>query len=502
MGGRYTVWGGHQEANRDANGHHFDFLSSYAFFTSELKIKIPSKRKAKQQLLTELNWVYRNLDSFNHTKSFDFFQSYDRPTASRRFKYIVANFISDVNKRNEILENYNTWKRKKEARLYWDQREKQRNDNFMNNFGAMDEPVLLAESTSTNLFDESNSTTTTAIISMDIMDSSNTSTLITDKSDHIDIDQAKILISEALRAPDEDDCYMIGNMNVSTCFFGFQTFVQSLLNDRLLNFESYLQHILSLSSILLVGKNRVQPDLLKSLENGTEDDSINDVHKKIKMNENKFPRLLLMEVLDIVQDVYQKKITRIEATHLFLDLTDDQSDLVIRIILCFKRLVEDLPDELLTSTIKELGLCTSFLQPALKPLFDNPEKKCSSRYIDKENVQHSQDDTIKIIHASLELLDSLIRRHLSASFSSLCLIKSFSVQCVCTSITLSTTSLDPEDPGAYIHTHVRSADIPLNYDSRASWTAIFELLAYLFTCLKEQKLVLETVTKESTVVEQ
>ncbi|KAG0740875.1 hypothetical protein G6F64_005166 [Rhizopus arrhizus] len=363
------------------------------------------------------------------------------------------------------------------------------------------------------------------------MDSSNTSTLITDKSDHIDIDQAKILISEALRAPDEDDCYMIGNMNVSTCFFGFQTFVQSLLNDRLLNFESYLQHILSLSSILLVGKNRVHPDLLKLLENGTEDDSINDVHKKIKMNENKFPRLLLMEILDIVQDVYQKKITRIEATRLFLDLTDDQNDLVIRIILCFRRLVEDLPDEFLTSTIKELGLCTSFLQPALKLLFDNPEKgvfftwtnainsefkennqnnnNCnklimegSSRYIDKENVQHSQDDTIKIIHASLELLDSLIRRHLSASFSSLCLIKSFSVQCVCTSITLPTTSLDPEDPGAYIHTHVRSADIPLNYDSRASWTAIFELLTYLFTCLKEQKLVLETVTKESTVLEQ
>lgn len=122
----------------------------------------------------------------------------------------------------------------------------------------------------------------------------------------------------------------------------------------------------------------------------------------------------------------------------------------------------------------------------------------SSRYIDKENVQHSQDDTIKIIHTSIELLDSLIRCHLSASFSSLCLIKSFSVQCVCTSITLSTTSLDSEDPGAYIHTHVRSADIPLKYDSRASWTAIFELLAYLFTCLKEQKLVLEIVTKEST----
>ncbi|RCH88919.1 hypothetical protein CU097_004113, partial [Rhizopus azygosporus] len=64
-----------------------------------------------------------------------------------------------------------------------------------------------------------------------------------------------------------------------------------------------------------------------------------------------------------------------KASFSLLDLTDDQGDLVIRIILCFKRLVEDLPDELLTSTIKEFGLCTSFLQPAIKPLFDNAEKK-------------------------------------------------------------------------------------------------------------------------------
>ncbi|KAL4215603.1 hypothetical protein AB4K20DRAFT_1981587 [Rhizopus microsporus] len=48
---------------------------------------------------------------------------------------------------------------------------------------------------------------------------------------------------------------------------------------------------------------------------------------------------------------FQKKAAR-----LLLDLTDDQSNLVIRIILCFKRLVEDLSDELLTSTIKEFGL--------------------------------------------------------------------------------------------------------------------------------------------------
>ncbi|KAG1052482.1 hypothetical protein G6F43_005388 [Rhizopus delemar] len=238
----------------------------------------PSKRKAKQQFHTELNWIYRNFDSFNHTKFFGFFQSYDRPTVSHRFKYIVANFISEEHKRNEILGNYNTWKRK-EARLYWDQREKQRNNNFMNNFVATDKSVLLIESTSTSTFNEPNSTTTT-IISVDSIGSSNTSTPITDKSDDIGIDQAKALISEALLPPNEYDCHMIGNMNVSTCFFDFQTFVQSLLDDKLLSFESYLQHILSLSSILLVGKNRVRPDLLKLLKNGTENDIINDVHKK------------------------------------------------------------------------------------------------------------------------------------------------------------------------------------------------------------------------------
>ncbi|KAI9020036.1 hypothetical protein CLU79DRAFT_704409, partial [Phycomyces nitens] len=122
----------------------------------------------------------------------------------------------------------------------------------------------------------------------------------------------------------------------------------------------------------------------------------------------------------------------------------------------------------------------------------------SNRYIDRENVQHLQDDSIKIIHTSIEPLDSLVRRHLSASFSSLCLMKSSSVQCVCTSITFYTTSLGFEDPGAYTRTHVRSANIALNYDSRVSWTAVFELLAYMFTCLKEQNLVLKTVTEEST----
>ncbi|KAG1451424.1 hypothetical protein G6F56_008092 [Rhizopus delemar] len=121
----------------------------------------------------------------------------------------------------------------------------------------------------------------------------------------------------------------------------------------------------------------------------------------------------------------------------------------------------------------------------------------SSRYNDKESIEHSKDDTIKIIHTSIELLDSMIKRHILASFANLCRIKSFSVQCICTTITLSTTSLDPENPGSYIHTEVRFADIPTKYNNRASWASVFELLAYLFFSLREQEMILDTVNNES-----
>jgi hypothetical protein len=117
----------------------------------------------------------------------------------------------------------------------------------------------------------------------------------------------------------------------------------------------------------------------------------------------------------------------------------------------------------------------------------------SSKNHDKEVIGHSKDDTVKIIHTSIELLNSIIRRNMFASFGSLCRIKSFSVQSVCTTITLSTTMLDPSKVGSHIHKQVRYAEIPINYESRATWAAVFELVAYLFISLREQEAALETV---------
>lgn len=50
----------------------------------------------------------------------------------------------------------------------------------------------------------------------------------------------------------------------------------------------------------------------------------------------------------------------------------------------------------------------------------------------KEYVDPTQDDTIKTFYASIEILTSFLRHHATASFSSLCSVVSYSLQCVCT----------------------------------------------------------------------
>ncbi|KAG1036903.1 hypothetical protein G6F43_012961 [Rhizopus delemar] len=115
----------------------------------------------------------------------------------------------------------------------------------------------------------------------------------------------------------------------------------------------------------------------------------------------------------------------------------------------------------------------------------------------KEDVDHTQDDTIKTLYASIEILTSFLRRHATASFSSLYSVVSYSLQCVCTTITLSTTILDPDNVGSYIQKEMRSVDIPLTFNKYHLWMQVFELVAYLFASLREQEVILEKVMKES-----
>ncbi|CAO3685376.1 unnamed protein product [Rhizopus stolonifer] len=61
----------------------------------------------------------------------------------------------------------------------------------------------------------------------------------------------------------------------------------------------------------------------------------------------------------------------------------------------------------------------------------------------------------------------------------------------------SSSALNPENAGLYIHTQVQFVDIPIKYNNRASWASVFELLAYLLFSLREQEMILDTVNNEN-----
>jgi hypothetical protein len=86
------------------------------------KSNTSNKRKRKKYALPELSWTTMNLDHLTHIMFFDFFQSYNRIKVTRRFLKVIRN-IPDTGRTSTLLNNYNAWKRTREAKAYWLQRE-------------------------------------------------------------------------------------------------------------------------------------------------------------------------------------------------------------------------------------------------------------------------------------------------------------------------------------------------------------------------------------------
>ncbi|KAG2192494.1 hypothetical protein INT47_009693 [Mucor saturninus] len=121
----------------------------------------------------------------------------------------------------------------------------------------------------------------------------------------------------------------------------------------------------------------------------------------------------------------------------------------------------------------------------------------SSKSTAREDIEHTQEDTIKNLHFSIEILNSFIRRNSTASYSSLCSVVVFSIQCVCKTITLTETKLDNCNIGSYTQKEVRSSTIPVTFNNRASWVHVFELISYLHKSLLEQQSLFEKIGKGS-----
>ncbi|KAG1473608.1 hypothetical protein G6F56_000856 [Rhizopus delemar] len=108
---------------------------------------------------------------------------------------------------------------------------------------------------------------------------------------------------------------------------------------------------------------------------------------------------------------------------------------------------------------------------------------------DKEDITHTKDDTLKNIHSSISILNALVRKFQDGRFSTATNLRTFSVQSVCSTITLCSTSFDPDNIGGYIHEELRFADIPMTYNDRYKWLKVFELVVKLVGMLRKQTIV-------------
>ncbi|ORE11785.1 hypothetical protein BCV72DRAFT_197078, partial [Rhizopus microsporus var. microsporus] len=115
-----------------------------------------------------------------------------------------------------------------------------------------------------------------------------------------------------------------------------------------------------------------------------------------------------------------------------------------------------------------------------------------------EKMDHTLNDTIKNMHNSIALLEAVIRRNHHARFTTMTKIRAFSLQLICTTLTLSTTRLDPDSPGKYIVQQHRYAELPASPNDWIMWYKVFELLALLTTMLEEQTMIIDELRVESS----
>jgi hypothetical protein len=75
-------------------------------------------------------------------------------------------------------------------------------------------------------------------------------------------------------------------------------------------------------------------------------------------------------------------------------------------------------------------------------------------------------------------------------------VKIISIQTSGGYITLSTTYVDPEQPGKFVHIQNRHAVIPINSNDKYEWVVLFELFSYLTALLDKQDKIRNVMIKE------
>ncbi|KAG0735202.1 hypothetical protein G6F35_008151 [Rhizopus arrhizus] len=316
------------------------------------------KKSPTKRLPSEVNWLHSNNSNTLHISFFNFFKTYDKRRAQIRFLEVVK-CIEDESKRKKVLEDYDEWRKSREAKDFWIQRKQVDQDS--------------TDSTTDQQTDTTNITTTEESI------------------ETISLADAKAIIIENIRPIDDDS----NNLSFSNSLTKFKRDVYNSL-DVSLTYETHLQHLLALSNILFIGKNsnwcpEIQNyfvDPIKTIRK--------NMYDSFGFNESnhKFPLDIMMAIITIVNDINCGLLTRLNAESKILAIINDITDTaVIRLLLCIKSMVETLPMVTQKKEIKEFELCTRFLQNAFQRLFDYDDDELIFKWLNANCFNDTNNDS-------------------------------------------------------------------------------------------------------------
>ena len=94
-----------------------------------------------------------------------------------------------------------------------------------------------------------------------------------------------------------------------------------------------------------------------------------------------------------------------------------------------------------------------------------------------EHIQHTSDDSLKLLEALQVLLKLKASKFENAQFTTLLDCRVFGILVVKRTMTLMSLRIDIHKE--YVYEEPRTCTVPLNYFERYHWVQCFELLAYL-----------------------
>ncbi|KAG1627874.1 hypothetical protein G6F45_007332 [Rhizopus arrhizus] len=252
------------------------------------------KKLLTKRLPSEVNWLHSNNSNNSnilHISFFNFFKTYDKRRAHIRFLEVIK-CIEDEAKRKKVLEDYDQWRKSREAKDFWIQRKQVDQDN--------------TDSTISQQTDTTNITTTEESI------------------ETISLADAKAIMIENIIPIDDNS----NDLNFSNSLSKFKRDVYNSLDVSLLTYETHLQHLLAMSNILFIGKNS---NWCSEIQNYFVD-PIKTIRKNIydsfgfNESNHKFPLDIMMAIITIVNDINCGLLTRFLQTAFqkLFDYDDDE----------------------------------------------------------------------------------------------------------------------------------------------------------------------------------